>query len=164
VVLLTGVVALVAYGTTRWRVRGRWTLDLAWHRTAIGHLAAGIAWAAIGAAGAAGLVLARGAEPDAWSSVILVPLGIGWVAQTLVGAWTHLIPTVGPGGPALHAAQRTVLGRGWSVRLAAWQVGTALIAVGAIAGAGTAVAAGGIVVGMAAVVSVGLLVLAVRLR
>lgn len=169
VVALSGAVSLAAYGVARWRVRGRWTIDLAWHRTAIGHLAAGMAWGIAGATAASVLVLVRGAAPDAWSPAVLVALGIGWVAQTLVGAWTHLIPTVGPGDPALHAAQRAVLGRGWAVRLVAWQLGTVLIAAAAtLEDPGTVgpplAAAGGVLVGVTAVASVALLVRAVQLR
>ncbi len=163
-VTLTGAASLAAYGIARWRVRGRWTLDLPWHRTAVGHLAAGMAWGAGGAAAASCLVLYHGASPDAWSSAVLVALGVGWIAQTIVGAWTHLIPTVGPGGPALHAAQRVVLGRAWWLRLAAWQAGTLLVVTGAVAEVVGAIVLGGVVVGLTSVASVGLLVLAIRRR
>jgi hypothetical protein len=96
---------------------------------------------------------------------------VGWIAQTIVGAWTHLLPTIGPGGPVLHAAQRTILGRAPTARLAAWQLGTALLVAGAIAagwpaatGASEAlVAAGGLVAGAAAIASAGLLARAVAL-
>ena len=171
VVALSGAVSLAAFGIARWRARGRWTIDLAWHRAATGHLAAGIAWGAAGGSAAAALVLANGASPAAWSSTALVALGVGWVAQTLVGAWTHLVPTIGPGGPVLHAAQRSILGRASWPRLVGWQAGTILLAAGAgaeawpaIASAGpTLAAAGGVVVGAAAVASVALLARAVAM-
>jgi nitrite reductase (NO-forming) len=171
VVALSGAVSLAAFGVERWRVRGRWTSDLAWHRAATGHLAAGVAWGAAGGGAAAVLVLVHGASPAAWSSAVLVALGVGWIAQTIVGAWTHLLPTIGPGGPVLHAAQRTGLGRASTARLVAWQAGTALLAAGAVAdgwaaaaGAGPAlVTAGGLVVGAAAIASVMLLARAVAL-
>ncbi len=168
VVALSGAAALAGFGIARWRSRGRWTIDLPWHRAAIGHLGAGIAWGTAGGAAAAALVLANGASPAAWSPVVLVALGVGWVAQTLVGAWTHLLPTIGPGGPALHASQRATLGRGSSVRLVAWQAGTALLAAGGVAdllpvpAAGPSlVVAGGAIVGATAIVSVALLARAV---
>ncbi len=171
VVALSGAISLAVYGIARWRARGRWTIDLAWHRTATGHLAAGIAWGATGGAAASVLVLADGASPSAWSSAVLVVIAVGWVAQTLVGAWTHLLPTIGPGGPVLHAAQRSVLGRLTAPRLVAWQAGTALLAAGAVAeawwGAASAgpglVVAGAITAGVAAVASVGLLAVAVTM-
>jgi nitrite reductase (NO-forming) len=165
VVALSGAVSLAAFGIARWRARGRWTIDPGWHRAATGHLAAGVAWGAAGGTVAAALVLAYGASPGAWSSAALVALGVGWVAQTLVGSWTHLLPTIGPGGPALHAAQRAILGRASTPRLVAWQAGTTVLAAGAVAGgwpaieaaAPTLVVAGGALVGAAAIVSVGLL-------
>ena len=155
-----GAASLAAFGIARWRTHGRWTIDMSWHRAAIGHLAAGIAWGAAGAAAASALVLANGASPAAWSAAVLVALGVGWVAQTIVGAWTHLVPTIGPGDPALHAAQRATLGRASLARLAAWQAGTALLVAGAAAGGddGAAlVTTGGIVAGATAIGSVGLL-------
>ena len=171
VVALSGAVSLAAFGIARWRVRGLWTIDLAWHRAATGHLAAGMAWGAAGGGVAAGLVLVHGASPAAWSSAVLLALGVGWIAQTIVGAWTHLLPTIGPGGPVLHAAQRTILGRAPTARLAAWQLGTALLVAGAVAAgwpaaAGAAealVAAGGLFAGAAAIASVALLARAVAL-
>jgi nitrite reductase (NO-forming) len=171
VVALSGAVSLAAFGIARWRARGRWTIDMAWHRTATGHLAAGIAWGATGGTAAAALVLVHGASPAAWSSGVLVALGVGWVGQTLVGAWTHLVPTIGPGGPVLHAAQRAVLGSAAWTRLAAWQVGTILLAAAAVADAWPAGAAagpalavvGGVAVGTAALASVALLARAVAM-
>jgi nitrite reductase (NO-forming) len=171
VVALSGAVSLAAFGIARWRARGRWTIDPGWHRAATGHLAAGIAWGAAGGTVAAALVLASGASPGAWSSAVLVALGVGWVAQTLVGAWTHLLPTIGPGGPALHAAQRAILGRAPTPRLVAWQAGTTMLAAGAVAGgwpaiaaaAPTLVVAGGVLAGATAIVSVGLLARAVAI-
>jgi nitrite reductase (NO-forming) len=164
VVTLVGAASLLAFTATRWRARGRWTIDLAWHRAAIGHLGAGVAWGAAGAGAASALVLARGAAADAWSSAVLVPIGVGWIVQTLVGAWTHLLPTIGPGDPALHAAQRRLLGRGASPRLVLWQVGTAGLAVGVVADAAPVAAAGSAAVGIVVVASVALLARATRVR
>jgi nitrite reductase (NO-forming) len=163
-VTLAGAGSLVAFAALRWRARGRWTIDLPWHRAAIGHLAAGVAWGAGGAAAASALVLARGASADAWSSSVLVALGVGWVAQTLVGAWTHLLPTIGPGDPVRHEAQRGILGRGGPTRLTLWQVGTASLVVGVVAGLVLPAVAGGVVVGAVVVTSAALLATAARAR
>ena len=163
-VTLAGAASLVAFTAARWRTRGRWTIDLAWHRTAIGHLGAGIAWGAAGACAAAALVLARGAAADAWSSAVLVTIGVGWIAQTLVGAWTHLLPTIGPGDPVLHAEQRRILGRGSNARLALWQVGTAVLAIGVVADVAAIAVAGGLTVGGVVVASVVLLAASARTR
>jgi hypothetical protein len=130
-----------------------------------------MAWGAVGGSVAAGLVLVHGASLAVWSSAVLLALGVGWIAQTIVGAWTHLLPTIGPGGPVLHAAQRTILGRAPMARLAAWQLGTMLLVAGAVAdgspaAAGTAqalIAAGALVAAAAAIASVGLLARAVAL-
>ncbi len=161
---LVGAASLAAFAILRWRARGRWTIDPAWHRTAIGHLGAGVAWGTGGVGCAAVLVLARGASPDAWSSAVLVALGVGWIAQTLVGAWTHLVPTIGPGDPVLHAAQRRILGRGWLARLVLWQLGAACLAVGVAVDLAAPSVVGGIIVGGVVVASGGLLASAVRAR
>ena len=163
-VTLFGAASLVAFAASRWHARGRWTIDLAWHRAATGHLAAGIAWGAGGTATASVLVLARGASADAWSSAVLVVIGVGWIAQTLVGAWTHLLPTIGPGDPVLHASQRRALGRGCGVRPMLWQVGTAGLAVGVVADVTAIAVAGGVIVGGVVVASVALLAAAARTR
>jgi nitrite reductase (NO-forming) len=163
-VTLVGAGSLVAFAGSRWRARGRWTIDLAWHRAATGHLGAGIAWGAGGAVAAAALVLARGASAGAWSGAVLVAIGVGWIAQTLVGAWTHLVPTIGPGGPVVHATQRRILARGSLARLVLWQVGTAILAFGVVADAAVSAVAGGVVVGGVIVASVALLAVATRIR
>ena len=96
-------------------------------------LVAGVAWYVIGIALATGRLaaFAIGAAPDGWSTpLVAAPLAVGWVVQVLIASWTHLLPSIGPGDPPAHARQRTVLGR-WAVpRLAALNLGTALLAIG----------------------------------
>jgi nitrite reductase (NO-forming) len=157
--------ALVGAGALAWhavavhRARGRWTTDPGWHRMASLGLEAAIAWFAVAVAIAAVPVLRLGAAPGAWRiDTLLAPLAVGWVTQALVAAWTHLLPAIGPGGPAEHARQRAILGRLATPRLVMLNAGTALLAVGlpgslAVAGAASALAAAGFAVVAAALVA-----------
>jgi hypothetical protein len=96
---------------------------------------------------ALGLLLAHGPTADAWCTQLLgAPLAVGWIAQVLMASWTHLVPSIGPGGPVEHARQRVILGRVATVRLLALNAGVVLLAVGwpmglaSLAGAGAALA------------------------
>jgi nitrite reductase (NO-forming) len=145
------------------RARGRWTTDPGWHRFASVGLVAGVAWFVAGVSMATLLLLAHGTTAEAWSTPLLgAPLAVGWIAQVLMGSWTHLLPSVGPGGPVEHARQRVVLGRVSTLRLLGINGGAALIAIGWPLGIALAVALG---VGLAAasvVATVALTVLALR--
>ena len=125
VIELVGATALVAYGLAVWRNRGHWTTDSEWHLAIVGHLSAAIGWLAAGAGLAAWLTLGAGANPAGWSiEVLIAPLGLGCVAQAIVGSWTHLVPSIGPGDAVTHARQRVLLARAARIRLAAFQVAT----------------------------------------
>jgi len=156
------VLALVGAGALvleAWRVRaarGTWTTDPGWHLVASAGLLAGVGWFAVGSAVASSLVLARAlglvGDDRAWaSSLVAAPLAMGWVAQVLVGSWTHLLPSIGPGTPVDHARQRVVLGRWARPRVLAFNVGTACVAIGwplgipPLAGAGALLAAASVV-------------------
>jgi nitrite reductase (NO-forming) len=152
-----------------YRAKGAWTTDPGWHRMAGVALLAGVGWYAVGVSLAAALMLAAALDlvgpGDAWSlPLVAAPLALGWAVQVLIGSWTHLLPSIGPGGPREHAVQRGVLGRVATHRLVALNVGTALLAagwpigIGALAGAGALLAVG------AVVVSVGLAASALRVR
>lgn len=127
-----GAAALAVVAVGAWSGRGRWTTDASWHRLTIGHLSAAIGWFGVGTAILAVGVVGNGADPTGWSLARAVgPIVIGWALQALVGAWSHLLPSVGPGDAPRHAAQRRVLGRWAGPRLVAWNGGTALILGGA---------------------------------
>ena len=80
-----------------------------------------------------GRLLWFGAVPAAWSLADLAaPLAIGWLGQVLVGAWSHLLPNIGPGDGPAHARARQILGRGARVRVAALNIGVALLLVGVL--------------------------------
>ena len=145
------------------RTRGRWTTDPGWHRlTAIG-LLAGIAWFTAGMAAAIGRLLMLGSTPDAWSTTLVgAPLAVGWVSQVLVASWTHLLPAIGPGGPAGHAVRRVILGRAATPRLAALNAGTALLAIGWPLGLGPVAGAGAVLAAGSLLASVGLAIRALR--
>jgi hypothetical protein len=163
VLAVTGAAALALETIRIVRLRGRWSTDPGWHLVASGGLVAGTAWYVAGIALAATLVLARPADGGAWSSPLVgAPLVVGWVVQVLVASWTHLLPAIGPGGPAVHADQRVILGRLALPRVAALNLGVALLAIGWPAGSPLLAGAGAAMVGTVVVVSAGLAALAVR--
>ncbi|HEX6868836.1 MAG TPA: hypothetical protein VF119_08515 [Candidatus Limnocylindrales bacterium] len=91
------------------------------------------AWFLVAVALAAGRIVLIGAEPGAWRLEDVVgPLVVGWVIQSMIGSWSHLIPSTGPGGPDAHAAQRVGLGRAATGRLAALNGGALLLTVGVL--------------------------------
>ncbi|MFE1285623.1 multicopper oxidase domain-containing protein [Streptomyces sp. NPDC058751] len=111
-------------------------------------LAAATVWLAVGVAVDLGLLVARPltAVRDDIGSLVPVLL-VGMVAQVLVGALTYLLPIVLSAGPKERAALRGVLEWYWPLRLAALNLGVALLALplprpAATAGALLAAAAG----------------------
>ena len=130
---LVGAVALVAHALAVQRDHGQWTTDPAWHRLTAWSMVAAPAWFLVATIGAGGRIVVMGAVPAAWSlSGVAAPLALGWVAQVLVGAWSHLLPAIGPGDMRTHARQRRILGRGATARVLALNVGVALLTVGDI--------------------------------
>jgi nitrite reductase (NO-forming) len=154
---ITGAAALAWHAIEVLRARGRWTTDHGWHRMASVGLLAATAWFGVAVAAAAGQVIAMGATPAGWRvDLVLVPLAIGWVVQAVLAAVTHLLPSIGPGGPAEHSRQRAVLGRLATARLAALNGGTALLAVGLPTGSSEARILGAALVVFALGASLGL--------
>jgi hypothetical protein len=164
VLTLVGAGALALEAWRIVRARGRWTTDPGWHLVAEAGLLAGIAWFGIGIALATwrvcGWAVGLPIAPDAWATPLVVaPLAVGWVVQVLVASWTHLVPSIGPGGPPAHARQRRILGYGAWPRLVALNGGVALLAVGWPMGV-VPLAGAGVVLVALAVVSSGVLVVA----
>lgn len=138
-----GAVGLLAYAVGIRRARGHWTTDPGWHRLVEGQLLGAIGWYAVAVTLAAGRVLLVGAAPDGWRLTdVAGPLVVGWVVGAILGAWTHLLPAVGPGDGAAHAAQRRLLARAAAARLAGFQVGVAFLSLGLLSGWAPATAAG----------------------
>ncbi len=167
------IVVLLAALATAWhgfavtfdRGRGRWTTDPGWHRMTAGSLVLGQAWMGGGLVIAAGRVMIQGARPAAWSLALIVgPLLIGGVVQVLIGAMTHLLPTIGPGNPARHATQRRLLATAVSIRLVILNGGAILVTVGSAVdtATGTLAAAGLVAVGIAIGATLVLFALAIR--
>ena len=93
-----GSAALVVHGLEVRRRPSGWTTDLEWHRFATDSLSAAPVWFLVASSIAAWRILWLGAVPAAWSvAVIGIPLALGWTGQVLIGAWTHLVPAIGPG-------------------------------------------------------------------
>ena len=169
VVALAGAGALALEVTRVYRTRGTWTTDPGWHRMASVGLLAGVGWFAIGIWLASALVLAAGLglveAGAAWSSTLVAaPLALGWAVQVLISSWTHLLPSIGPGGPREHGVRREVLGRAATPRLLALNAGTALLAVGWPLGIGPLAGAGALLAAAAIVASVGLAASALGVR
>jgi hypothetical protein len=134
-----GAVALVVHALVVRHDRGVWTTDPEWHRLTSWSLVAAPAWLLVAVAIAAGRVLWLGAVPAAWSlNGLVAPLIVGWVVQVLIGAWTHLLPAIGPGEMAAHARQRTLLARAAVPRLVALNVGVLLVVLGGPLGSSAA--------------------------
>lgn len=145
--VLVGAAALVRNIVAAHRRRGRWTTDAGWHRFASWSLALGVGWYAVAVAIAAGRTMALGAAPVGWGvELVGVPLAVGFVLQVLVGSWTQLLPAIGPGDQRLHARQRAILGSGADARLAALDLGAAILAVAVPLGSSLGPAAGAVVV------------------
>ncbi len=163
VITLCGGLALAWHAALVLRAHGHWRTDAEWHAFTSGSLVAGIAWFVIAGAIAVGQVLAGGASAGGWSlAPLALPLGLGWTAQILVGSWSHLVPAIGPGTPAQHARQRSILGWAGRIRLVALNVGLAIAVGGQLAGLSVALYVGmGVVLaaGLAAVILLGAAVL-----
>jgi nitrite reductase (NO-forming) len=128
---LLGAVGLMAHAVAIQHDRGTWTTDAGWHRLTSWSLLAAPAWFLVAVAMAAGQILWLGANPHAWSlGSIAAPIAVGWVVQVLIGAWSQLLPSIGPGDMAAHAHQRTRLGRAAIGRVGALNLGVALITLG----------------------------------
>ncbi len=169
VVALAGAGALALEASRVHRSRGTWTTDPGWHRMAGVGLLAGVGWFVIGTGLASALVLVAALglvrAGEAWSSALVAaPLALGWVVQVLIGSVTHLLPSIGPGGPREHAVQREVLGRAATPRLVALNAGTALLAVGWPLGIGALAGVGALLAAAAVVTSLGLVASALRVR
>jgi hypothetical protein len=163
VLAVVGAVALVLEASQVLRARGRWTSDPGWHRFASLGLLAGVGWYVAGAVVAAAVVVARGATADAWSTALVgAPLVAGWFLQVLLASWTHLLPSIGPGGPVAHARQRVVLGRLATTRLLALNLGVGALWFGTAGNADGAVAAGVALVAGTVLVSGWLVLAALR--
>jgi hypothetical protein len=163
VLVVAGALATALEALHVVRARGHWTTDPGWHRFASVGLLAGVAWFVLGVTVAAGLLAVHGATADAWSTpAVGAPLAIGWIAQVLMASWTHLLPSIGPGGPVQHARQRVILGRVSTLRLVALNAGVALLAVGWPWGLDGLVATGAALSGATVLASVALAVAALR--
>ena len=147
-VMLAGAVGLAGFAGVAVRDRGRWTTEAGWHRLTSSSLVAAVGWFALAVSLAAGRVLIKGATLAGWSVVdVAAPLVLGWVVQALVASWSHLLPSIGPGDPPAHGRQRRLLGRFATARLAGYNVGTALLAVGLPSALPAASIAGALLVG-----------------
>jgi nitrite reductase (NO-forming) len=140
---LIGAMALVLHGVAIRRERGQWTTDPGWHRMSGWSLTAAPAWFAVAVAIASGRVLWLGAVPSAWViELIAMPLAVGWLVQVLIGSWTHLVPSIGPGDQVTHARQRVVLGRWSTARLVLLNAGVVVATAGVLSGVGPLIVVG----------------------
>ncbi|MGY1454076.1 multicopper oxidase domain-containing protein [Streptomyces sp. SS8] len=134
--VLAGPPPLAAAGVAAyaagWAVAGvPWTREArtkAPHSFATWSVAAGGVWLLGSLAGLAWVLLTSSSWPQAAARVpaLTAPLAAGWIAQTLLGALTFLVPVVLGGGPAAVRAASAALERGWPFRLAAGNAALAL--------------------------------------
>ena len=159
---LVGAAALVAHGIGVQRDRGQWTGDAGWHRLSGLSLLFAPIWFLVAVVVATGPLLRSGATPSAWSlTVVAAPLAVGWIAQALVGSWTHLIPAIGPGDPVVHARQRRRLGWGSLPRWTMWNGGLVLVVTGGVLGNAALGGLGAAAISGSLVLALGLLVASV---
>jgi hypothetical protein len=64
----------------------------------------------------------------------MVLLIAGWMAQVLVGSWTHLVPALAARPPAMRERQRRLLAIAGRSRLLLTNVGCTLLVLGVIGG------------------------------
>ena len=160
---LLGAIGLMAHAIAVRRDRGTWTTDPGWHRLTSWSLLAAQAWFLVAVVIASGRVLWLGALPEVWSlGSIAAPLVVGWIVQVLIGAWSHLLPSIGPGDLAAHAHQRATLGRAATWRVGALNLGVALVTLGGALAWSTAAVIGLIVCGGAILTSLVVFVEAAR--
>jgi hypothetical protein len=152
-----GAIGQVAYVLDARRRRGPYTSEHDWRSVAVGHLVAGPFWFAAAVAVALVTVVAGGPIAG-WSlGPLAVPLVAGWMLQELVGSWTHLVPSVTPGDPTVHARQRRILAVDSRTRLVAWNVGLGTLWAGLVLDETALSVGGGALLAGAVVVSVTLL-------
>ena len=161
VVSLIGAASLAVYAWETWRTRARWTGDRGWHVFAMGGLVSAIAWFGLGLTLAAGRILVAGADPTIGTEVLVAPFTAGWMGLALLASATHLVPSVGPGGPHAHTDQRRLLGRGGAARLAIADLGIAALVAGATLGLPTLEAAGVLLAAVALLATTALIAVAV---
>jgi nitrite reductase (NO-forming) len=108
------------------------------HTAASWMLAAGIGWftASVAADLAALLAADRLVDLDVRAGRLLVGVVLGFTTQVVAGALTYLLPTVLGGGPHGNRRLSRLLELAWPVRVAAWNLGVALLAAGVGAPAG----------------------------
>ncbi len=158
---LVGALALLRHARRVVTRRGRWTTDPDWHRYALSSLLCAICWFVVGTAIATWTAWSGGATARGWdASLLLAPVALGWAAQALTGSWTHLVPSIGPGSPSVHARQRAILGMLAVPRLVAWQLGVGLLLIGIPGDLALAVGAGLLLIAGCTALAVGSLVAA----
>ena len=157
-IVVGAAIALAIHAWAVVRNRPPWTTDLGWHHFATWSMTLGIAWFVVGASMAAETIAANGATAAGWQLEPLVgPIFIGWIGQVLVGAWSHLLPAVGPGSPEHHARQRQLLGRLAAPRVLALNLGVVLVVFSGVPGLAFLVAFGWTAIAVAGLTAVGLL-------
>jgi nitrite reductase (NO-forming) len=162
---ITGALTLMAHGIRAWRDRAGWTSDMGWHAFTGGSLLIAPGWLLAAALIASVGIILHGADPVGWRlDQVGAPLVVGFVAQVLLGALSHLLPAVGPGSPEAHAAQRRILGRDGPVRLGGWNLGVALLTIGMVSAVDVVALAGLALIVTTALATVALLAAALRTR
>ena len=159
---LVGALALLRHAIDVVVRRGRWTTDPTWHHMSLVSLLCAIGWFVAGTGLAAVTAWTGGATAHGWDGgLLLAPMAVGWAAQALVGSWTHLVPSIGPGSPTVHARQRRMLGTLALPRIVLLQAGIGLLTIGIPTGLGPATGLGLLLTAGSLGISVALLVLAV---
>ena len=109
------------------RVPRRWPVP-----AAAKHLVPAVAWFVCGSLALAVAVVRGPAAFDAFEPVFLVAFVLGWIVQTLLGAWLYLIPLARPGSPTEHRRHLVAVDLGGTWQALALNAGLALVALRAV--------------------------------
>ena len=92
------------------------------------HLLGGVCWFAVGSVGLAWAAMRGVAGFDAFRTDFLVVFVLGWIVQTLLGAWLYLLPMQRPAHPDERRATLVALEFGGWTELVLFNLGVSLMA------------------------------------
>ncbi len=121
---LAGAAGVLWMVTRVLRTQRRWRAPISAR-----HLLTGICWFAVGSVGLAWAAMRGVAGFDAFRTDFLVVFVLGWIVQTLLGAWLYLLPMQRPAHPDERRATLVALEFGGWAELVLFNLGVALMAV-----------------------------------
>jgi len=115
--------AMATFAIRVMRIPRRWTPPVAAR-----HLLCALAWFVAGSVVLAAAVVRGPASFDAFGDVFLVIFVGGWIVQTLLGAWSYLLPMTSPGHPDDRRATLAAIEVGGRLKVLSMNGGLVLMA------------------------------------